>query len=135
MKGIFITGTDTGVGKTHFGVHLAEHLHRSRIPVQPRKPVETGCNRIDEQLIPDDASRYYRALQGYVDLRTICPYRFELPASPATAARAANQSLSIKDLVTCCHPADHRDWMLIEGAGGFYSPIAGDGLNADLASA
>ena len=55
MHGVFITGTDTGVGKTRIGVLLAKALSRKNIRVIPRKPIESGCKIIGSALIPADA--------------------------------------------------------------------------------
>ena len=132
MNGLFITGTDTDVGKTYIGVRLAEYLYQQKIPVQPRKPVETGCFQVDGILIPTDAMQYYRVMGKSLKLKTICPHRFTLAASPAEAALQEGQSITIDQLHHACSAAED-DFVLVEGAGGFYSPIATDGLNADLA--
>jgi dethiobiotin synthetase len=69
------------------------------------------------------------------DLLEVCPYRFQPPVSPARAARLAGRTLTITELVHACQHAGNSGFTLIEGAGGFYSPLAEDGLNADLATA
>ena len=135
MQGIFITGTSTGVGKTHTGVLLARALVDRKITVIPRKPVESGCARIDDKLIPADAEALVQATAYQGGLARVCPYRFQPPISPARAARLAGQSLTTKELVDACAPDSPGGFTLVEGAGGFYSPLAEDGLNADLAVA
>ncbi len=132
MNGLFITGTDTDVGKTYIGTRLTEYLYQQKLSIQARKPVETGCFEVEGILIPTDAMQYYRAMGKSVKLKTICPHRFTLAASPAEAARQEGQSITIDQLLHACSAAE-GDFVLVEGAGGFYSPIATDGLNADLA--
>ena len=135
MQGIFITGTSTGVGKTHIGVLLAKALLENHIVVIPRKPVESGCTVEDDELMPADAQALMSAAGYDGDLREVCPYRFQPPVSPARAARLANRTLTVAELVKACHHDGNTGFTLVEGAGGFYSPLADDGLNADLAAA
>ena len=132
-SGIFITGTDTGVGKTYIGSELCRILYTRGIPVQPRKPVESGCTP-DSQglLIPEDANRYFAACNGSIPLQTICPWRFETAVAPDYAARLDGVNLKLQQLENSCQ-VKTEEFLLVEGAGGFYSPIATDGLNADLA--
>jgi dethiobiotin synthetase len=135
MHGVFITGTNTGVGKTHIGVLLARALHARNISVIPRKPIESGCTRINGELVPEDACALMEA-SGYTGtLSEVCPYRFEPPISPVRAAHLANKALNTEHLVNICLNKSQGDFILVEGAGGFYSPLAEDGLNADLAVA
>jgi dethiobiotin synthetase len=135
MQGIFITGTTTGVGKTHIGVLLTKALLEKNILVIPRKPVESGCNLLNDELIPADAQALMSAAGCDGDLVEVCPYRFQPPISPARAARLANRTLTIAELVNACQHKGNSSFTLVEGAGGFYSPLAEDGLNADLAAA
>ena len=133
MKTLFITGTDTGVGKTYIGRILIKALTKSGDVCEPRKPVESGCKLENGELIPEDASLYEQATQGKSSLAEICPYRYEPPISPERAIRLTNTTVSIKDLVGVCKPRNKPQYLLVEGAGGFYSPLCSDGLNADLA--
>lgn len=136
MRGLFITGTDTGVGKTFVGTRLAALLLRRGIRLRPRKPVESGCPRLDGVLQPLDAAAYHAAVGGAEPLQRICRYRFEAALAPERAAALAGQDLCLADLVAACLDAvEVEDFLLAEGAGGFCSPIAADGLNADLAVA
>lgn len=136
MRGLFITGSDTGVGKTHVGVRLAALLAQQGLALRPRKPVESGCPRVDGVLQPQDALAYHAAVAGAEPLQRICPYRFEAALSPERAAALAGQDLRLADLVAAClDGVQADDFLLAEGAGGFCSPIAAGGLNADLALA
>ena len=133
MKTLFITGNDTGVGKTYVGLILVKALTKAGYVCIPRKPIETGCTLDKGKLIPEDASMYARATNDSVPLDEICPYRYEPPISPERAVRLANEKVKVKDLVGVCTLETPVDYLLIEGAGGFYSPLCRDGLNADLA--
>ncbi len=136
MRGVFITGTDTGVGKTFVGTRLAAWLAGRGLQVRPRKPVESGCPCLKGGLLPQDALAYHQAVGGMEPLERICPYRFEAALSPERAARLAGVELRLAELVAAClDGVGAEDFLLVEGAGGFYSPLAADGLNADLAVA
>lgn len=136
MPGIFITGTDTGVGKTHVGSWLARELTSRGMRVVPRKPVESGCARQGTELMPQDALALKNAAQYSGTLQLVCPYPFEAAISPARAAQLVNKELRIEDLKNAClNGVSENDFLLMEGAGGFYSPLCSDGLNADLAQA
>ncbi|MCW8830662.1 MAG: dethiobiotin synthase [Gammaproteobacteria bacterium] len=134
MRGIFITGTDTDVGKTYVATLLAEQLVKNGIRVIPRKPVESGCQNNNGELIPEDASALKQAAAYAGDLSDICRFRFEAALSPVRAARMENQTVTIAQLQQACKHCGNG-FLLVEGAGGFYSPLASDGLNADLAVA
>lgn len=137
MKGIFITGTDTGVGKTHVGVQIARALLQRQVNVTPRKPVESGCVRDGSDLIPQDAQALKNAAGYNGSLASVCPFRFEPAVSPLRAAHLAHQALSTTKVAQACLSGVDLDneFLLVEGAGGFYSPLCEDGLNADLAQA
>jgi len=134
MKGLFITGTDTNVGKTYISCQIASALKQNNINVIPRKPVETGCKLINGVLLPDDASLLLKASQSSSSLDEVCAYRFTQAISPTVAARLSGTPLSLKQLrKACIKNISDNDFCLVEGAGGFYSPICENALNADLA--
>jgi len=136
MRGLFITGTDTGVGKTWTGCQIARQLTRQGVRVVPRKPVESGCTLEDDQLIPEDALALMNAADYNGSLNQVCPWRFEAAISPQRAARLLGQPLTTAQLAEAClRQLNDEDFLLVEGAGGFYSPLCEDGLNADLAQA
>ena len=133
-QGIFITGTDTGVGKTWIGSNFCAYLHQNDVPVTPRKPVESGCEKSSYGILhPADANAYFEACQQTTSLDIICPYRYEAAIAPDQAAQLAGETLKLKMLADACTKEQTDQFLLVEGAGGFYSPIASDGLNADLA--
>ena len=135
MQGVFITGTNTDVGKTYLGVLLAKTLREKNINVIPRKPIESGCKKIDNELIPADALALKQAAGYEGDLSDVCAYRCEPAISPVRAAHLANKILTTNQLLNICLNGSENGFTLVEGAGGFYSPLTEDGLNADLATA
>lgn len=136
MRGIFITGSDTGVGKTHVGTALARLLAQRGLRVCPRKPVESGCVRDGDRLLPQDAAVLREAAGSTEPLERVCPYRLEAPISPERAAALEGLPLNLEHLLIACRAGvTAADFLLVEGAGGFCSPLVVDGLNADLAVA
>jgi len=135
MQGVFITGTSTEVGKTFIGVEIAKRLTERNVTVIPRKPIESGCIKQGDELIPLDATALHQAAKYPGALSEVCPYRFEPPISPVRAAHLANKILTTEQLVSICLQGSEAGFLLVEGAGGFYSPLAENGLNADLAVA
>ncbi|AHE99525.1 dethiobiotin synthase [Thioalkalivibrio paradoxus] len=133
--GIFVTGTDTGVGKTFVACSLARNWRALGIDVAPRKPVESGCVLRGAELHPADAA-LLAAAAGVAPERLDEVTRFRLaePLAPDLAARLAGRPLYLDELIdACARPAG--TWRITEGAGGLYSPLCEDGLNADLAEA
>jgi dethiobiotin synthetase len=129
-QGIFVTGTDTGVGKTTIAVALARLARRrGRVPI-PYKPVETGC-------APDalDARRLWEAARPPITLAETCPFPLTLPAAPAAAAAAVGLRLDLDDLVSrAAAIAARGDFLVVEGAGGLLAPYDDVSTNADLAA-
>ena len=137
MNGLFITGSDTDVGKTYVSCLIAQGLLQRSFNVIPRKPVESGCPRELDELLPQDARKLSQAAHYTGSLHEVCPHRFVPAISPALAASLNNQAVYLKDLIDCCQVdfSQENNFLITEGAGGFLSPICNDGLNADLASA
>jgi len=132
MNGVFITGSNTDVGKTTVGVEIIRHLSKTR-KVRARKPVETNCQLINEVYAPKDAITLNEACSEPEPLSIVCPYCFELEASPEQASSQDGTTLSIDDLARVCNADTEDSFVVVEGAGGLYSPIADAALNSDLA--
>jgi len=137
MAGLFITATDTGVGKTHVGCALVRVIRQLGLPVEVLKPTESGCMSDESgQLRPADALALQQAAGNQQPLETICSHRFTAPLAPPEAARHEGRQLKLHNLIDACRPVQDRGvFTLVEGAGGLYSPIADDALNIDLALA
>ncbi len=134
LRGYFITGSDTGVGKTWIGCQLLPQLKQKYASVKVRKPVESGCEIRHGQLYPADGDALFHANDQRESLELVTAYRYRAAVAPDRAARLENQSITLPQLqqavTTNLQP---EDIVMVEGAGGFYSPLAEDGLNADLA--
>ena len=131
-RGLFLIGTDTGVGKTTVGVALLSAARSRGLTPIPFKPVETGAAPA-----PEDALRL-RAAAGRNDLPAdlICPFAFPLPVAPALAAQQSGIHLDSAALLAAAHrAAAHGDYLLVESAGGVLSPYSEQLTAADLASA
>jgi len=134
MKGVFITGTDTDVGKTWVGQKIIQQLIKVGVSVEPRKPIESGWPK---DITQSDAWKLSHVAKKEEKLDTICPNRFLAAISPDRAAKIEGKLITISQLsAQCRHNFNvEDDFLYVEGAGGFYSPICSDGLNADLAKA
>lgn len=118
--GIFITGTDTAVGKTLVTAALARSLKRRGLDIGVMKPVETGV----VQGRPSDAVRLARAAQVSDVLALVRPYAFRLPVAPFDAARAERRTIKMSTIVRAYQQLHARhDLLLVEGAGGVHVPI------------
>jgi dethiobiotin synthetase len=130
MKGIFITGTDTGVGKTFVAEGILRALKDMGYDVCPMKPVETGCGG---RLIPHDAMRLIQASGVKEPLDVINPYRFRLPVAPAVASEIEGVRIDRRRILSIYRELLNRyDLTLVEGAGGIMVPVYRDYLFLDL---
>ena len=91
MNGFFITGTDTGVGKTLIAGAIARALSLQGRRVGVMKPFESGCRRDGDTLVPADALFLRNMAGSQDDLALICPYAFERPLAPGIAARSGTR--------------------------------------------
>jgi dethiobiotin synthetase len=133
-RAIFITGTDTGVGKTFFTCGLARLLRSYGYRVGVMKPAETGCAMRDGALYPEDAWRLKEASECAAPIDKVCPYRLPEPLAPSIAAERAGARIDVDHLLTVCDEikAAH-DITLIEGAGGLMVPLLPSYTFADFA--
>ncbi len=128
---IFITGTDTGVGKTVVTAALAYHFASKGLSVGIMKPVETGVTDTSE--LGPDATLLRWAAQSSDPADVISPYRFSLPASPHQAAKAAKNKIDLEKIREAFKVVKAgKDIVLVEGAGGLMVPLQGGFLMADL---
>lgn len=136
VKGIFITGTDTGVGKTYVASGIAASLRSQGVNVGVMKPAETGCRKRSGDLIPADAIRLARAAGAHDPLALINPYRFHKPLAPSVAAELEGKKIQ-KSMIMKAYRTLLRkhDFMIIEGAGGIMVPLSRNYLYLDLAQA
>jgi dethiobiotin synthetase len=112
----FITGTDTGVGKTVLTALLARSLHERGVRVVALKPICSGGR--------GDARALYTALNGRLTLDEINPWHFRAPIAPLLAARRERKRVKLAQVLAHIRTMQKRfDVVLIEGAGGLLSPL------------
>jgi dethiobiotin synthetase len=136
-SGFFITGTDTGIGKTYVCRLLFETLIKT-VPVTYLKPVQTGCqpDGEGELVAPDFEYILQSGFQRIAEYRTHVPYRFKESCSPHLAARLGRKDISfnyIKDcLIKLTKEEDRAQLAIVEGAGGIYTPLGKSAFMLDL---
>jgi dethiobiotin synthetase len=133
-KGLFITGTDTGVGKTYVAAGLVTALRRRGINVGVMKPAETGCSMRSGHLIPRDAQILIRAAGVQDSLALVNPYRFRTSLAPFVAAGLERKKVNMRKIINAYHTLSTRhDFMIVEGAGGIMVPLSLSATYLDLA--
>ncbi len=118
MKGYFVAGTDTGVGKTEIARALLLLLSEAGLRPLALKPVETGC----DPAAPGDALALRKAGGNLQSLDSICPYRFRLPAAPLIAAEAEGRTIDLALIEKLVAGAARP--IIVEAAGGLLVPLA-----------
>lgn len=134
VGGLFITGTDTEVGKTYVAALIARILRAAGHRVGVYKPAASGCRQQQNALVSDDALRLWEAAGRPGELDRVCPQRFQAPLAPHLAAEAEGKQLDSDLLRTGLEYWQARsDVILVEGAGGLMSPLGQQEYVADLA--
>lgn len=140
MNGWFVTGTDTGVGKTTIACALVRALQRRGARIAVSKPVASGANRTPHGLRNDDALALAAAAELDVsapgEYARINPFCFEPPIAPHIAAAEAGVVIDVAALAARIRRnAAENDWLVVEGAGGWRVPLDATHDFADLAIA
>ena len=134
-RGLFITGTNTGVGKTHVAALIAKSLVRKGFKVGVYKPVASGCVVKNDTIVSEDARRLWEAAGRPLDVEAVCPQRFQAALAPHLAARSENRQIDSRLLRDGLSVWENQcDIVLVEGAGGLMSPISDDEFVAELAA-
>ena len=129
-RGFFVTGTDTGVGKTVVACALVRGLRARGLDAGAMKPIETGVGAGG----PADALALCAAAGGRDRLDEVCPQRFALPAAPIVAARAEACEVDLGAVLRIFEKlAARHELMVVEGAGGLLVPAAAGASMAELA--
>lgn len=145
----FVTGTDTGVGKTVVASALLHGLQRMGHPAVGMKPVASGCHAENGLWINEDVQQLVRysslpvmcgsgASVREVDAiswQTVNPYAFEPAIAPHIAAARAGIEIRFEVIQASLSALQARAHVVIEGAGGFRVPLGSDGDTADLCQA
>jgi dethiobiotin synthetase len=133
QRGLFVTGTDTGVGKTVVTCLLTRALRRQGRAVRVCKPVATGASREGSQPVSDDTRLLAEAADDPA-LEEITPWVFAEPAAPPVAARQVGVRLSLEAIAAAVRRRETAGaTLLVEGVGGLLCPLTDDALVADLA--
>jgi dethiobiotin synthetase len=129
-KGIFVTGTDTGVGKTVVSATIAWTLQQSGKRVAAMKPIQTGAG--EDGLL--DIEFVQKVMGTNYPLEVVCPYRFSLPLAPLVAANLAGERIDIDKIKSAYFNLSSRhEIVIVEGAGGLVVPITETYFMSDLA--
>ncbi len=121
-RGVFITATDTGVGKTLVASALVTCLTQRGIDVGVMKPIETGVSRATKAR--SDGVRLQRAAGTQDSMAEVCPYVFRLPVAPLSAARAERTTVQISTITRAFRALSQKHaFMVVEGVGGVCVPI------------
>jgi dethiobiotin synthetase len=124
MQGLFVTGTDTGCGKTRVAVALIASLRRRGLSVAGFKPVAAGAQRHDGLLKNDDAMALLRVSSPGLSYAEVNPFCFEEPVSPHIAAAAGSRTVSLAEIADRLQSLCLRhDLVVVEGAGGWRVPL------------
>lgn len=132
--GLFVTGTDTEIGKTWVSSIIVRDLIKAGYRVGVYKPLASDCVSDGRDIVSEDAISLWEAAGRPLQLNAVCPQRFQAPLSPHLAARAEGREVD-SELVRSGINAwtEHCDIVVVEGAGGLMSPIDDDSYFADLA--
>jgi len=130
MAGLFIAGTDTGVGKTVVTAGLAGYLRDAGLNCGVMKPVESGCLSGSRK---SDTHYLKKISQTPQDMDHINTYAFEAPLAPGVASQLAGERISLDRIAESFHRLEltHRQ-VLVEGAGGLLVPLSGKFTMVDL---
>lgn len=124
---LFVTGTDTGVGKTYAACALIRALRAAGLRISAMKPIASGCERTADGLRNDDALALIEATGRPLAYADVNPYAFEPPIAPHLAAAAVNVDidLAVLDAAHARLAAD-CEVLVVEGAGGWRVPLAAE---------
>ena len=136
MPGIFVTGTDTGVGKTRVAVALIEALKAQGLRVAGMKPVAAGCERVEDEWVNEDVALLRAAANVTAPAGWINPYLFPEPVAPHLAAARQNTRIELAPILAAYRELERlADVVVVEGVGGFRVPLNEAEDSADLAVA
>jgi dethiobiotin synthetase len=134
MPGLFVVGTDTGVGKTVVTAAITRSLRRRGQGVTVSKPVATGAEVHEDGFLADDTRRLAHAA-GHSEYGRVTPWVFSEPAAPAVAARTAGVNLDLEEIAGRVKKLGAPEsLLLVEGIGGLLCPLTDSETVADLAA-
>ena len=126
VKGLFITGTDTNVGKTWIAAGVTAVLRQRGVNAAYFKPIQSGCPEEAGRLIPTDAKLARELSQLPEPLEALTPVCLRLPLAPGVAAEQEGKTIDLEQVAeTLRDLAGRYDYLVVEGAGGLYVPLIG----------
>ena len=132
-NGLFVTGTDTSVGKTLITGGIAAVLRQQGLKVGVFKPIASGC-RSDGGLISDDTEFLAMCADADYSLSVITPVTYKTPAAPVTCVQIEGRAIDYDEIVAAyTYLCDNTDVVLVEGIGGAMVPIDAEHTVLDLA--
>ncbi len=135
MRGVFITGTASSVGKTFISCGLVNALRHEGVAVCARKPIEQRCKRKGGALYPADGLALAQAAGNSEPIDRVTPYRMAGTISPAQTAETEKGAVDMAALMRAIEAGNPDRFRVVEGAGGLLSPLAIDAGNDELAVA
>ena len=133
-KGIFVTGTDTGIGKTVVSGVLVKHLKSKGYSVGVMKPVASGARRVKGKLVSDDAVYLKKISKSDDSLDLINPILLKEPLAPLVAARIEKRKIDLEKIYSSYKVLSRKyDYVVVEGVGGLLVPITRKINVADIA--
>ena len=123
-KGLFVTATDTGVGKTLISGAIAKLLSERGKKTGVFKPIATGCKKTREGLVGEDAEFLTCCVDSEFSLEDINPVTFVEPAAPFACERIEDKKVDLEKIITAYnYICSKTDYIIIEGIGGIRVPI------------
>lgn len=137
MKCYFVTGTDTGVGKTHISEGLLHVLNQEGLLTIGLKPIASGCLHTPEGYRNTDAVTLQSAASVYLPYEYVNPFAFKDPIAPHIEAELIGKCLTSERLLRVCKPAlsANAEIGIIEGIGGWFVPLNDHETMADFVKA
>jgi dethiobiotin synthetase len=136
MHGFYVTGTDTGIGKTHASASLLHALRARGLRATGMKPLASGCERVDGEWRNADALALIEASDPRPAYAECNPYALPLPLAPELAARDARIDIALAPLRAAhARLAASADAVVVEGVGGWAAPLSATLMQVDLVRA
>jgi dethiobiotin synthetase len=136
MSGVFVTGTDTDIGKTEVSLGLMAALQRRGLTVLGMKPVASGCLPHDAGQRSEDAVRLLEQGSSEVDYATVNPFAFRPPIAPHVAAGQAGEEITLAPIRAAFDRLSKQaQWVVVEGVGGWRVPLGPSLAVSDLPEA
>ena len=134
MPIVFVTGTDTGCGKTHVSAALLQALNQQGHKAVGYKPIASGCERTADGLRNEDALILQKHSAPGFSYQQINPIALEPAIAPHIAAADAGVNINVDELIAGAEAlARQADWVVVEGAGGYLVPLNEQASFADMA--